>query len=112
MYNRNLNILGERLDEFISYAKELSSSILIDEKGTVDNPGIWKRYTSKLKYKEALDIIQNNKPHWAITCNNSYYFSIGGCNISNTSQYGEIFIFININIEHYKELMMKFDLDK
>lgn len=90
----------------------------IDEKGTKDNPGVWKREPSKLTYEQAFEIIQNNKPHWVISFRNvssiyneEDYWDFGGCNIG-INDYGEVFIWIQVKVDVAEELFKKYKLEK
>ncbi len=89
----------------------------IDEKGTKDNPGIWRRQPSNLSYDEAFKIIQNNKPHWVISFRNQSaifneedYWEFGGCNIAS-NDYGEVFIWIQVKVEIAEEIIKKYKLE-
>jgi hypothetical protein len=89
----------------------------IDEKGTKDNPGLLQRKSSKLSYEQAFQIIQDNKPHWVISFRNESYLNstlkdfweFGGCNISSNN-YGEVFIWINVDIKEAEEIFKEFGL--
>ncbi len=89
----------------------------VDEKGTLNNPGIYQRRPSKLTYEEAFKLIQENQPHWVISFrNNSYlsaheddYWEFGGCNINSTN-YGEVFIWIKVKPNDAEEIFNKFNL--
>jgi len=88
----------------------------VDEKGTVDNPGVFQRKPSKLTYEEAFPIIQENSPHWVISFRQNTYFSqidyweFGGCNIG-THPYGEVFIWIKVLPADAEEIFEKFNLN-
>lgn len=104
--------------EIWDLAIELGSENWVDEKGTKDNPGLWRREPSKLTFEEAFDIIQANKPHW--NCyfrNQSYltnkeddYWDFGGCNIGENA-YGEVFIWIKVKPDVAKKIFEKFNLN-
>lgn len=90
----------------------------IDEKGTKDNPDIWRRNNSNLSYDEAFKIIQDNKPHWVISFRNHSaiyneedYWEFGGCNIGSNN-YGEVFIWIQLKVDVAEELLDKYKLKK
>lgn len=94
-----------------------SFNFWVDEKGTKDNPDVWRRNDSKLSYDEAFKIIQSNKPHWVISFRNvSYlsrdedYWEFGGCNIGH-NEYGEVFIWIQVEVEIAKEIFKKYKLE-
>jgi hypothetical protein len=103
--------------EIMDEALKISFNNWIDEKGTKDNPGVWKREFSKLTYEEAYDIIQNNKPHWGICFRNMSYISskeedyweFGGCNIGK-NDYGEVFIWIKVKVEDALKIIKKYNL--
>jgi len=103
--------------EILDYAKSKSYDFWIDEKGTEKHPNVWKRQPSDLSYEEAFDIIQANSPHWVISFRNiNYiapkeqdYWEFGGCNIS-CNDYGEVFIWIKVEVEIALEIFEKFGL--
>lgn len=115
MKHANINNLPNNPKEIFDYALENSFNHWVDEKGTKDNPDVWRRNPSKLTYEEAFPIIQNNKPHWVIIFrNNSYfgdedYWEFGGCNIAS-NDYGEVFIWIQVKIETAIKIFDKFGL--
>lgn len=89
----------------------------VDEKGTEDNPNVWRRNPSKLTYDEAFEIINNSKPHWVISFRNHSalfneddYWEFGGCSIGN-NDYGEVFIWIQLKIDEAEELIKKYKLE-
>lgn len=104
--------------ELYDLAKSESYDFWIDEKGTVDNPGVWQRKSSKLSYEDAFTIIENNKPHWTISFRNeSYfnenlqdYFEFSGCNLKS-NEYGEVFIWIKVSVEKSLEIFKKYNLN-
>jgi len=106
-----------KLRKIFDEAKSKSFHFHVDEKGTVKHPSVWQRKLSDKTYEEAWDIIINNKPH--ITCyyrNLSYinkkeqdYWEFGMCNIGSNS-YGEVFIWINVDVETGYELITKYKL--
>lgn len=102
--------------EIMDYALSKSYHSWIDEKGTKDNPASWVRSASKRTYEEAYNIIQNNKPHWVISYrNNSYfgdkdYWEFGGSNIRD-GDYGEVFIWICVDVAIAEEIFKKFNLN-
>lgn len=112
-----INNIPSNPKELYDYALSKSYNYWIDEKGTRDNPKLWRREPSKLTYEEAFIIIQNNKPHWVISFRNNNYFGdkdyweFGGCNIEN-NDYGEVFIWIQVNIEEAENIFTKFNLTK
>lgn len=114
--NRILNIPNNPREIF-DEALSKSFHSWVDEKGTEDNPGIWQRKPSNLSYEDAFNLILNNKPHWVISFrNNSYfnqkdYWEFAGCNIASNI-YGEVFIWINVDIEIAEEIFKKFNLIK
>jgi len=89
----------------------------VDEKGTLNNPGLIQRRPSKLTYEEAFKLIQENQPHWIISFRNNSYLSIheadywefGGCNINSTN-YGEVFIWIKVKPNDAEEIFNTFNL--
>jgi hypothetical protein len=98
-------------------ALAVSFDFWVDEKGTVDHPGISQRRPSKLNYEEAFKIIQKNKPHWVISFRNIEFISLtekdywefGGCNISS-NDYGEVFIWIQVEPTLAEEIFKKHGL--
>lgn len=116
--NRILNIPNNPREIF-NEALSKSFHSCVDEKGTKDNPGIRQRKSSKLSYEDAFNLILNNKPHWVISFRNNSYFNIknkdywefGGCNIASNN-YGEVFIWINVDVEIAEEIFKKFKLRK
>lgn len=104
--------------EIYNKAKDVSFHSHVDEKGTKDNPNVFKRKNSKLSYEEAYRIIQNNKPHWVVSFRNQSYLSkdedyweFGGCNIAS-NDYGEVFIWICVEPEAAEVIFKKFGLEK
>lgn len=103
--------------EIYDYAKSRCYNFWVDEKGTEKNPSVWTRSDSDLTYEEAFDIIQRNKPHWVISMRNiSYlstsekdYWEFGGCNIASNN-YGEVFIWIQVDVDVAHEIFEKFGL--
>jgi hypothetical protein len=101
--------------EILDYALSKSYESWIDEKGTKDNPSILHRKTSKLTYEEAFKLIQNYKPHWVIHFRDESrnkekdYWEFGGCNIGS-SGYGEVFIWIKVDLDEASKIFKKFDL--
>lgn len=102
--------------EIMDYALSKSYQYWVDEKGTIDNPGVWTREPSKLSYEEAYNIIQNNNPHWVISFRNlsaiskdKDYWEFGGCNIGNNN-YGDVFIWIKVDVDIAKLILEKFNL--
>lgn len=89
----------------------------VDEKGTKDNPIIFQRKPSNLTYQQAFKLIENNKPHWVVSFRNKSYISskekdyweFGGCNIASNN-YGEVFIWILVDIKEAEQIFKKFDL--
>ena len=104
-------------EEIFDDALSKSFNHWVDEKGTKDNPGVFQRKPSKLSYEEAFNLILHNKPHWTIMFrNNSYfgeedYWEFGGGNISS-SNYGSVYIWIQVNINDAKKIFKKFNLIK
>jgi len=104
--------------EILNLAKDKCFLFWVDEKGTKDNPSIFQRKLSKLLYEEAYNIINKNKPHWVISFRNQSYFNseledyweFGGCNIAN-NDYGEVFIWIQVNLKNADEIFKKFNLN-
>lgn len=106
--------------DILDYAKSLCYDFWVDEKGTKKHPGIWQRQQSDLTYEEAFDIIQANKPHWVISFRNMSYFGenekekdyweFGGCNIAS-NDYGEVFIWINVEVDVALGIFEKFGLE-
>ena len=99
-------------------AISMESQLSIDEKGTIDHPGVWIRKPSKLDFEEAFSIIQRSKPHWVmIFRNESYltndpnsdYWDFGGCNLGN-NDYGEVFIFIKVDPKNAQILFEKYNI--
>jgi hypothetical protein len=111
-------ILPENPKDLLLDAIDLSFDFWIDEKGTVDNPGIAQRKPSKLTFDEAYELINNHKPHWLASYRNLSYISdnmqdhwdIGGCNIGSNG-YGEVFIWIHISIDDAESLFKKWNLE-
>jgi len=104
--------------ELYEYALSKSYNYWIDEKGTVKNPDIWRRHDSDLSFEEAFNIIQDNSPHWVISFRNNSYLStkekdfweFGGCNISS-GLYGEVFIWIQVEVNIALDIFKKFKLE-
>lgn len=104
--------------EILDYALSKSYKFWVDEKGTKKHPSIWRRQYSDLSYDEAFDIIQDNKPHWVFSFRNESdlikdgvdYWEFGGCNMGHT-EYGEVFIWICVNIDNANEIFEKFNLN-
>jgi hypothetical protein len=103
--------------EIYDYAKSKCYHSWVDEKSTEKNPGVSTRCASDLTYEDAFDIIQRNKPHWVISLRNiSYlstsekdYWEFGGCNIASNN-YGEVFIWIQVDVDVAHEIFEKFGL--
>jgi hypothetical protein len=118
MKHANIKNIPANPKEIMDYALSKSFDFWVDEKGTLDNPGIFQRQPSKLSYEEAFDIIQANKPHWVISFRNeSYimkngkdYWEFGGCNIGR-NDYGEVFIWIKVTLEEGEKIFEKFNLE-
>lgn len=116
MKHARINNIPSNPKEIMDYALSKSYNNWIDEKGTLDNPSLWKREPSNLTYEEAYEIIQNNKPHWVISFRNNSVFGseidfweFGGCNIGD-NPYGEIFIWIQVEVPIAIEIFNKFGL--
>jgi len=113
----NIPKQAKKIKEILDAALSKSFNSWVDEKGTKDNPGVWKREPSKLSFEEAFKIIQKNKPHWVISFRNiSYlskfekdYWEFGGCNIGS-NDYGEVFIWIQVEVPIAKEIFTQFNL--
>ena len=105
--------------EIYDYALSKSFHNWIDEKGTKENPDIWRRQPSSLSYEEAFKIVSENKPHYVISFRNSSYLSnnekdfweFGTCNIGSNN-YGEVFIWICVDVDVAEEIFEKFKLIK
>lgn len=103
--------------DIYNYALSKSFDTWIDEKGTKDNPVVWQRKLSKLSYEDAFFIILENKPCWTISFRNGSlwneedYWEFGGSNLSSNS-YGEVFIWVKVNIKDAEEIFEKFNLIK
>ena len=103
--------------EIYDYALSKSYHNWVDEKGTKKNPSLLRRQKSNLDYEEAFYIIQNNKPHWVISFRNNFYFGeknyweFSGCNIASNN-YGEVFIWINVDCDIAEEIFKKFNLKR
>ena len=117
MKHKNIDNIPNNPKEIMDYALSKSYHSWIDEKGTKDNPASWVRSASKRTYEEAYNIIQNNKPHWVISYrNNSYfggdkdYWEFGGSNIRD-GDYGEVFIWICVDVAIAEEIFKKFNLN-
>lgn len=103
--------------ELYDYAKLRCYNFWVDEKGTEKNPDICTRCASDLTYEEAFAIIQGNRPHWVISMRNDSYFNtnekdyweFGGCNIASNG-YGEVFIWIQVDVDVAQEIFDKFGL--
>jgi hypothetical protein len=102
--------------DIMDEALKASFNTWVDEKGTKDNPGIWRRERSKLTYEEAYNIIQNNKPHWIICFRDMHftsmeedYWDFGGCNIGENN-YGDVYIWIKVNVEDALKIIEKYNL--
>lgn len=100
------------------YDKALKQSYhsWIDEKGTKENPNVWRRSASKLSYEEAFKIIKNNKPHWVISFRNNSalfdekdYWEFSGCNIGS-NDYGDVFVWIQVDAHIAEEIFKEFNL--
>lgn len=111
-----INNIPHNPKEIYDYALSQSYNSWVDEKGTIDNPDVWRRNSSKLTYEEAFPIIQNNKPHWVISFRNNGYFGdkdyweFSGCNIAS-NDYGEVFIWMQVDIAVGYEIFKKFNLE-
>lgn len=98
------------------YALNKSYNHWIDELNTEENP-TFARKLSKLNYEQAFEFIQNNKPHWVISFRqNSFfgekdYWEFGGCNIGS-NDYGDVFIWILVDVDIAEEIFNKFNLEK
>jgi len=109
--------IPENPREILDLALSKSYDFWIDEKGTKRHPSVWQRRPSDLSYDAAFDIIQKNKPHWVFSFRNESYISdhlkdfweFGGCNISD-NDYGEVFIWIKVDIEIAMEIFKKYKL--
>ena len=103
--------------EIYDYALSKSYNHWVDEKGTKDHPSIWKRELSKFNYTAAFHMINMYKPHWVISFRNESYISpnlkdyweFGGCNIGK-NRYGEVFIWIQVDVGEALEIFKKFNL--
>jgi hypothetical protein len=117
MKHANIKNVPYNPKEIYDYALSKSFENWIDEKGTKDNPGTYQRKPSKLNYKEAFNLILHNKPHWVISFrdgslwNEKDYWEFGGCNMASNS-YGEIFIWINVDVNEAEKIFTKFNLTK
>jgi hypothetical protein len=58
MKHANIKNIPPNPKEILDYALSKSFEFWIDEKGTLDNPGISQRKISKLSYEEAFEIIE------------------------------------------------------
>jgi hypothetical protein len=103
--------------EIMDEALEVSFDFWVDEKGTKDHPGVWRRERSKLNYEEAYNIIQNSKPHWVICFRNMSfistveedYWDFGGCNIGENN-YGDVYLWIKVKVEDALKIIKKYNL--
>lgn len=101
--------------KILDYALSKSYNNWVDEKGTLDNPGVFQRRPSKLTYEEAFTLIQSSKPHWVFCFREDSKFGdidhwdLGGCNIGS-NDYGEVFIWIHVTVEVFEEIKEKFNL--
>lgn len=109
--------LPKNVEKLFGEALLKSFNSWIDEKGTEDNPEIWRRMPSKLTYKEAFEIVKENKPHWTVSFRNMKYLTgeqdyweFGGCNIGS-NDYGEVFIWIQVDAESAEEIFEKYKLE-
>lgn len=117
MKHANIGNIPVNPREIYDYAKLRCYNFWVDEKGTEKNPGISTRKDSDLTYEEAFCIIQENMPHWVISLRNHSYFSknekdyweFGGCNIAS-NDYGEVFIWIQVDVDVAHEIFRKFEL--
>ena len=110
-----INNIPKNPKDILDDALKISFNSWVDEKGTKDNPDVWRRNPSKLSYEEAFKIIQKNKPHWVISYrdmtiyNEDSYWEFGGCNISS-NDYGEVFIWIQVKIDDALDIFKKYNL--
>lgn len=109
--------LPKNVKKLFDEALDKSFNSWIDEKGTKDNPGIARRQDSKLTYKEAFNMIKDSKPHWVISFRNmeyltgeADYWEFGGCSIGS-NDYGEVFIWIRVDVESAEEIFKKYKLE-
>jgi hypothetical protein len=116
-YRHGRSPLPKDPKDLLLEAISISIDWWIDEKGTIDNPGIFQRRPSKLTFDEAYELINNYKPHWLASFRNeSYvvkggedYWDIGGCNIASNG-YGEVFIWIKVLPNEAEELFKKWNM--
>lgn len=113
----NIKNLPRDPREIFDYALSKSFDFWVDEKSTIDNPGYDTRKPSKLSYEVAFELIQSNKPHWVVSFRNASYLSteddyweFGGCNIK-ANDYGEVFIWIKVEISEALKIFGKFNLE-
>ena len=117
MIHANIKNIPYNPKEIFDYALSKSFDNWVDEKGTKDNPGLTRRQPSKLSYEDAFELILHNHPHWVIHFRQNSYFGekdfweFGGCNIASNS-YGEVFIWISVDVEVAEEIFNKFNLIK
>lgn len=108
--------LPKNVKKLFAEALEKSFHSWIDEKGTKDNPDVWRRRASKLTYEEAFNIIKDSKPHWVVSFRNMEYLTgepdfweFGGSNIGS-NDYGEVFIWIQVDVNSAQEIFKKHKL--
>lgn len=113
----NIKNLPINPKEIFDYALSKSFDFWVDEKGTAKHPSVWQRQPSGLNYEEAYNIIEANKPHWVVSFRNASYVSreedyweFGGCSIKENS-YGEVFIWIKVEISEALKIFEKFNLE-
>ena len=109
--------LPKDVKSIFNLAKEKSFEIRIEEKSSKNNPSYIKRASSTLFYQEAFEIINTSKPHWTVLFRNNSYFGekdfweFSGCTIAN-NEYGEVFIFILVDLDQAEEIFNIFGLHK
>lgn len=114
MKNYITNIPKDYTDIFIE-AYENSYSCQIDELFSQKYPNSVYRNRSDLSFNQAFDIIKNNSPHKTIILRNvmddDVYWEFGISSLSTDSEYGIVYIFINVKIDNAEKIFKKYNLN-